>query len=97
MSTLQQLIATGRIVDLMLVCVIAEILIIVIYWKRTGRGIATRPLLLNAGAGISLMLSLRVCLTDGDWTWVAVFLLAALVFHVADLGQRWSRAPGSGV
>jgi hypothetical protein len=94
---MQQLIATGRVVDLMLICVIAEVLLILIYWKRTGRGIATRPLLLNAGAGVSLMLSLRVCLTDGNWAWVVVFLLTALVFHIADLGQRWSRTPGSDI
>jgi hypothetical protein len=38
------------------------------------------------------MLALRAALTDAGWAWIAAPLVGALVFHAADLGQRWSRA-----
>ena len=53
--------------------------------------VAPLSLLVNIGAGGSLMLALRANLTGAGWTWVAFFLVAALVFHVSDLLVRWER------
>ena len=83
--------ASGRIVDLMALFVALEIVLLVVYWRRTGRGVPPLPLLLNIGAGGSLMLALRAVLVQSGTLAVAAWLLAALVFHVADLAQRWRR------
>jgi len=91
MQVLDSLIASGRIVDLMGVFVALEIVALVIYWRRTGRGVAPVPLLLNIGAGGSLMLAFRAVLVGSGTFAVAGWLLSSLVFHVADLAQRWRR------
>ena len=41
---------------------------------------------------IALAVSLRAALTGAGWTWVATWLVAALVFHLADLAQRLNQA-----
>lgn len=92
MQLLERLIASGRIVDLMVLFVVIEIAVLLAYHRRTGRGVAPLPLLLNVGAGGSLMLALRATLTDAGWMWTAAFLLCALLFHVSDVAQRWKRA-----
>ena len=90
---LQELIESGRIVDIMLIFVILEVALLLGYRWVTGRGIPARWLLINIGAGGSLMLALRAVYADASWWIVAGCLIAALVFHVADLAQRWRAAP----
>jgi len=90
---LQELIESGRIVDVMLVFVILEVALLLGYHWITGRGIPARWLLINIGAGGSLMLALRAVFAEAEWWVVATCLIAALVFHVADLAQRWRGAP----
>ena len=85
------LVESGRIVDLMGAFVALEIALLVLYWRRTGRGVPPLPLLLNIGAGGSLMLALRAVLTGATTLVIAACLLGALFFHVADLAQRWRR------
>ena len=85
MNILEQLIASGRIVDIMLGFFVLEIAALMLF---RGRQIRFLPLLANIGAGGSLMLALRASLTEAGWTWIAVWLIAALVFHVADLNYR---------
>ena len=49
------------------------------------------PLIVNIGAGGSLMVALRFALGGGGWLAITVCLLAALVFHVADIRLRWEK------
>ena len=91
METIVALIDSGRIVELMAVVVALELVVLVAYWRRTGRGVAPRALLANLGAGGSLMLALRAALTGAGALAVAACLIAALVCHVADLALRWRR------
>ena len=95
MKLLEELITTGRIVDIMLVFIAIEILALLAIRRATGAGIATLPLLINIGAGGSLMLALRADLTGAGWQWVAFFLVVALLFHVIDLLLRWQRPVSS--
>ena len=85
MNILEQLIASGRIVDIMLGFFVLEIAALLIF---RGKQIRFLPLLANIGAGGSLMLALRASLTDAGWMWIAVWLIAAMVFHVAYLNYR---------
>ena len=88
---LADLIASGRIVDLMGVFVALEIALLLLWRARTGAGIAPLPLLTNIGAGGSLMLALRASLTGAGTGPIAGWLLAALACHAADLALRWRR------
>ena len=88
---LENLIESGRIVDIALAVLVVEIVVILGIRQMTGAGVPAPSLLINAGAGGSLMLALRAALVNDGWVWVAVFLVAALGFHAADVAQRWQR------
>jgi hypothetical protein len=88
---LQPLIESGRIVDIILAVLAAEVFLLALWYRRTGRGVAPLSAFLNAGAGGSLALALRAALVDDGWQWITVWLLCALAFHSADLARRWSR------
>jgi hypothetical protein len=92
MSLLESLLTTGRIVDLMIVFLVLEIALITTLRKTRGVGIAALPLIVNIGAGGSIMLALRAALTDAGSHWIAAFLLCALIFHIWDLVLRWQSA-----
>jgi hypothetical protein len=84
------LFATGKVVDLILVLMIAETLVLAGYHHLTGRGISTVPLLTNMAAGACLLLALRAALAGGSWSVIAIALSAALGMHALDLRSRWS-------
>lgn len=91
MKVLEELVTSGRIVDIMVLFIVVEVIVILLIRRLRGGAIAPLSLLVNIGAGGSLMLALRANLTGAGWTWVAFFLVAALVFHVSDLLVRWER------
>lgn len=88
---MSDLIASGRIVDIVLGFVVLEIALLTVYRRVSGRGIATLDLLFNLLAGVCLLLALRSALVGAAWIWIAVWLSAALLAHVADLARRWRR------
>ncbi|MEM1260878.1 MAG: hypothetical protein AAGH76_00635 [Pseudomonadota bacterium] len=88
---MQELIESGRIVDIMVAVVAFEFTALSLYRATTGRGIPVLALLANLGAGGSLMLALGSVLKGFSWPVTASCLVAALVFHVADVGGRWPR------
>ena len=89
MQALQNLVESGRIVDVMLAFIFVEIVVLSLIRQRRGGGIAALPLIVNIGAGGSLMVALRFALGGGSWLAITACLLAALVFHVADIRLRW--------
>ena len=91
METLESLMTSGRIVFVMGAFVALEVVLLVSLWRRTGRGVPPRALLMNIGAGGSLMLALYTVAVGAGTPATALCLLGSLVFHVADLGQRWVR------
>jgi len=88
---LSNVITSGRIVDIMVVFVVLEVIVLIGYWHRTGRGVPTLPLLANVGAGGSLMLALGAVLKGFEPAVIALCLVSSLVFHVSDLAIRWKR------
>ncbi len=90
MELLESLISSGRIVDIMLAVMAVEVVAVTLYRRATGGGIAFVPLVLNIGAGGSLMLALRAALTEAGIETIATWLVASLIFHVADQARRWS-------
>jgi hypothetical protein len=86
-----ELFASGRIVDLALGLVLVEAVVLLAIRRRTGHGVAPAELAAFLLAGACLMLALRAALVGADWSWVALWLLGALLAHLADLGLRWRR------
>lgn len=87
---MQALFADGRIVDLILALMVLEGVALATYRSRTGRGPRIRPLLVNLGAGGSLLLTLRAVIAGAPVPVIGGLLLLALLFHVADLAARWN-------
>lgn len=97
MEWFREMIESGQIVLIMLIFVAAEAIGCVLYWRVTGRGIAPLPLLLNLGAGGSLMAALWVSLSGAPWQWLMACLLSSLICHCADIAHRWrTHAPQAG-
>lgn len=90
---LEDLITSGRIVDIMIAFVVVEVVLLLVYERATGRGVAPYSLLVNVGAGGSLMLALRAVFSGSNWALIAACLVAALVFHTLDIVQRWQSGP----
>ncbi len=88
---LLDIVSSGRIVDFMILFVVIEVIVLTVYWRRTGQGIAFVPLLVNIGAGGSLMLALGATLKGFAPEIIALCLISSLVFHVSDLIIRWKR------
>lgn len=88
---MDDLFASGRIVDLILALVVLEGLLLLAL--RRLHGIPVRPLIANLLAGACLLLALRAALVDSAWPWIALALFGALVAHMVDIVGRWRR-PG---
>lgn len=86
---MQSLITSGAIVNIMLAVVVVEIIALLVYRQVTGKGLSAPAVLLNIGAGGSLMVALKLKFIEAGWQWIALALIAALVFHVSDLAYRW--------
>ncbi len=86
------LFASGRIVDLILLLVLAEAVALLALHRATGRGPPPAALLPNLAAGACLLLALRSALRGAPWPLLALCLLGSLLAHLADLRERW-RAP----
>lgn len=84
-----ELLASGRLVDLIIALVVIEAIALFIYRLVSGRGIALSDLLPNILAGAFLLIALRFALSDGGWMIISLSLAAAGVAHVIDLTRRW--------
>jgi hypothetical protein len=87
----QELFATGRVVDLILLLVVIEAVAIGLYRRWRG-GPPLGSLLVNLAAGAALLGALRLALGGAEWRWIAAMLGVALIAHAADLAARWSIA-----
>ncbi len=85
---MQQLLTSVHIVDAILVLVVIEGVVLAVVWRWTGRGLPPDQFLPTLAAGACLLLALRNALTQA-WPWVALWLVAALLSHLADLSLRW--------
>lgn len=81
-------IQSGRVADLVLLCLVLEALVLGTWRWRTGRGLAWGPIATLIVPGLMLAIALRAALTDAWWGWVAISLGGALVAHLADLHRR---------
>jgi O-antigen ligase len=88
---MEEFFRSGMVADVILVVMIAEALLLLLYRRVTGRGVAARDLFAMLLAGACLVLALRAVLTGSSWPVVALCLGAALIAHLMDLYRRWPR------
>lgn len=86
---MDELFASGRIVDLILAFMVLEGVLLLSHRRMTGRGMAPVDVLRNLLPGVCLLLALRGALASAWWGWIALCLLMALLAHLVDLRDRW--------
>ncbi|WPL15806.1 Cyclic di-GMP phosphodiesterase Gmr [Thiorhodovibrio winogradskyi] len=90
---MDSLFTSGRIIDPILIMVLAEAVLLWFLRRATGRGPGLKPLLPLLASGFLLLLAVRAALVGASWPLIALPLAAALVTHLADLLLRWPREP----
>jgi hypothetical protein len=78
-----------QVIDLVIVVTLVESLVLTLYHRSTGRGVAPRAFLLNMVSGLCLMFALRCLAKDTSGMPVALWLLMAGVAHGSDIWMRW--------
>ena len=86
-ETFAWLFASGHAVDIVLAVIAAEA--IFLKW----RGWNWQELALMLLPAVFILLALRNALIGSDWWWIALFLLASLPVHLADIRHRKTRKP----
>lgn len=85
---MEELIRSGQIADIILVVLAAETAVLGYYLWRKGQGHALLSFLASSLAGGALVLAFREVLRGSGWLFVAIYLAAALLAHVADIALR---------
>jgi hypothetical protein len=86
---MNELFATGRVIDLILLLVVLEGLGLALLRRVTARGPLLRDILPTLISGGLLLVALRAAMADASWRLIAVPLLGALIAHLVDLSRRW--------
>ena len=92
-ETLEYLISSGRIVDIMLAVVVVEWLALGTWRRIRGTGLGFLGATMMLVPGTLLMLALRGALTGASWQWIAAVLVASLFAHLTDMVIRIRHAP----
>lgn len=87
-----ELVASGRLIDLIIGFTVLEILALWLYHRATGRGVPLPAMLPNLMAGLFLMLAVRAATAQAAWPWVVLPLMGSGLAHVLDLRRRWPSA-----
>jgi len=82
-------IATGHAAALIVVLTVFEAAGLVVYHRRTGRGLMPAGFLPNMLAGDFLLLAWIASAHGAAWPYAAAALLGALACHGTDLVLRW--------
>lgn len=89
---MEQLFESGRIVDVILLIMLAEYLALRLILARGGHRTGLQGVALYLLSGAFLLLALRVALTGGSWIWIGASLAAAGAWHLLDLCRRFTDA-----
>jgi hypothetical protein len=85
---MEHLIGGGRIADVILVALAAEVAVIGFFLWRRRETVALLSFVASSLAGGALVLALKAALTQASGLFVATYLLAALLAHAADIALR---------
>jgi hypothetical protein len=86
MSGMAAFFNSGLVFNLILAALAAEIALAGLYFWRRRQGLVMFSFIANGLAGAALVLALRSALLGAGWLFVAIYLLAGLLAHLADVG-----------
>jgi hypothetical protein len=86
---MEELVTSGRIVDVIIIFMVIEALVLISYRWWTGLGPSPAETITNLSAGFCIALALRFAVVGGNWIWIVYLLGASLVAHLADMRLRW--------
>ena len=77
------------LVDLVIAVLALETIVLTAYHVMTGKGISPRRLLPMLGAGLFLIVAVRLALTGAGLAAIGLCLMLAGLAHAADVALRW--------
>jgi hypothetical protein len=89
---MESLVASGRILDVVLALMAVEAAVLALWRRRTGAGLRLPDVILLLLPGAGLVLAARALLTGAAWTVAAAWLALALAAHAGDVVRRWRAA-----
>ena len=89
MSKLSAFITSPRFVDLAIVLVVVELAALVLYRALRHRGMRTGELIAFLGAGMAMLIAMRVTATGGGAAGFIIAMTASLVLQSWHIAQRW--------
>ena len=87
---MEEFIRSGRIADLILAAIAVETAVAGAWFWRKGDVVSLLSFVASSLAGASLVLALRAVLQQAGGLFVAIYLLGALLAHIADVALRLS-------
>lgn len=86
---MSDLLASGTFLDVVLACMLVELIALLLLRRRGRRGPTMIDLLPGLAAGALLVLAMRTVWVGGHWIIAAGLLCASLSAHSFDLVRRW--------
>lgn len=81
----------ARLLDAVIAATLAEGVALAAYRAATGRGLEYRELVAFLGAGASLLVAMRLAVSEAPFVAFGAAMLAALALHAWFVAQRWRR------
>ncbi len=81
----------ARLADIVLVLTALEAAVLLVWRRRSGRGLTPPAILGMLVPGIFLLLALRMALLGRAWPWIALCLFLSGLAHAGDLIGRLKR------
>lgn len=95
MESLAAFLASGRVLDAVLACVLFEMFGLLAWRALSGNHAVPGDVYFNLGAAAGLLVAAHAVLAGAAWPLTALALLAALGAHLAALALRCRPAPKS--
>jgi hypothetical protein len=90
--SMQQLVESGWITDIILVLIALEIIALAILGRTSIPAPRLQNVIGTLFSGLFLVAALRSALVGANWWIIAACLFAALLSHLFDLRSRWPRS-----
>ena len=89
---MRELIESGTIFALILALTVIEAVALILWHRRTGRGLKPIDIIGQLAAGSFLLIAAWLALHAAWWGWTGAALAAAGLAHLFDLSRRWTAA-----
>ena len=85
---MEDFVQSGRLTNVILVIMAVELAVFSFFLWRRNQGLGLLSFVASMLSGASLVLALRAALTDAGWFYVALYISASLLAHLAEIAIR---------